>query len=153
MAYSELVFFIKEQLGMGRDAKTIRDYLIRRNIDSKSVDAAFDEVFGAKEEEPKGHGEKIVLAGIAVLVFVFIGVGFFYYNQITPVSPVSDNVPSLEPVNELQQKSICNFDDDEAKYQCYAEKFEKDEIFCYEIDDVSERDFCYIAKDMYAMSV
>lgn len=152
MAYSELVSFIKEQLGAGRDAKTIRDYLIRRDMDPKAVDAAFDEVFGVKQEENKGHGEKIVLAGIVILVLVFIGIGFSYYNQITPVLSTTEYEQPIEPVEELQEQSICDFDDDEAKYECYVSKFENNEIQCYEMDDYNEREFCYIAKDMYALS-
>lgn len=152
MAYSEIVSFIKEQLGAGRDAKTVRDYLIRRNMDSKAVDSAFDEVFGVKQEENKGYGEKIVLAGILVLVLVFVGIGFSFYNQIAPVPSTTEYESPIEPIDELQEQSICDFDDDEAKYECYVSKFENNEIQCYEIDDNNEREFCYISKDMYALS-
>ncbi|MBC8500675.1 MAG: hypothetical protein ISS25_00615 [Nanoarchaeota archaeon] len=171
MAYLELVSFIKEQLQQGKDARTIRDYLIRRNVDIRAIDAAFDEVFGAKPvHETNKSIEKFVIAGFILLVLVFIGVGVNLYYKLsftTDAGPIIEQpFPETTPETVLTEEEfkeetqeqiqyeikICDFQEPEAKYQCYLSKFEKDEIQCHEIEDVDEQEFCYIAQDLYVLN-
>ncbi|MBU0472108.1 MAG: hypothetical protein KKF65_05765 [Nanoarchaeota archaeon] len=175
MAYTELVLFIRNQLNAGRDARAIRDYLIRKNIDVKSVDAAFDEVFGVQKIDSKHESaEKFIMIAIILFAFAILGVGLTLYFKSVPdvVSPVVENPsPTTEDFSSSQlkfndtsaedsnvlvssdQDGICVFDDPEDKYQCYVTKFEKDEVQCWRIKDADERDFCYVAQDIYVLSV
>ena len=56
------------------------------------------------------------------------------------------------PVEIFDDDSVCPFEDTEDKYQCYLEKFESNEVRCHEIDDYDEREFCYVAQDLYVLS-
>ncbi|NQU97863.1 hypothetical protein HQ533_00185 [Candidatus Woesearchaeota archaeon] len=163
MAYTELVSFIREQLNAGRDVRTIRDYLIRRNIDQKAVDAAFDEVFGVKSVGSEhGSTEKLILTAVVVLVLAMAGIGAGLYFKLTPESPeipiVEQPVPPTKPSEpvvpeqKFDQKTVCDFEDPEEKYQCYVLKFDNSEVDCWKIEDDDERDFCYVAQDLYVLS-
>ncbi|MFH1589250.1 MAG: hypothetical protein ABIB43_01650 [archaeon] len=166
MARSELVDFIKRQLGFGKDPKTIRDYLIKQNINPRDIDGAFDKVFSVKETHDNGSADVLVKIGIIVMVLLFVSIGAILYFKLTSDAPGTDIVPGSETTVELNPKEeitpeslvqendgiVCNFNDPEEKYECYLLKFEKDEVKCYEIEDDDEQEFCYIAQDLYALN-
>ncbi|MFC2135775.1 hypothetical protein ACFLTH_14255 [Bacteroidota bacterium] len=164
MAYSEIVSFIREQMKEGRDVRTIREHLIRQNVDSKIVDSAFDEVFGVNEPYVNAsHGvHKFVISGLFMLILIFIGVGVGLYMQIpSPFTGTSNTenpnseitgTPMIVPEETLEEPKICDFRDTELKYECFISKFKRNEIQCHEIDDYDEREFCYVAQDLYVLN-
>ncbi|MAG38919.1 hypothetical protein CMO90_02415 [Candidatus Woesearchaeota archaeon] len=150
MPYSELVKFIKEQLFQGRDPRTIREYLLRREVDQGFVDAAFDKVFKTKtKKEPKTSIEKFTITGIFLMLFFLIVAAVTLYTQITPKTIVSEQIQEIT----FSETTICNYESSEAKYNCYSVYFESNDINCYDIKEENERDFCYRAQDFYALNV
>jgi hypothetical protein len=187
MAYDELVFFIRQEMGKGTDPIAIRNYLLQKNFNQEEVDKAFDEVFGNSNPKSSGSLKWVVIVGLVLLVaaLAFVVLKFVLNDVEDPVMPVEpqdsqqpivDDNPEdktvedglNESLNDTKEESfkensenifadskyenICPFEDPDKKYDCYIEKFESGTVECYKIPDVEEREFCYVAQDLYVLN-
>jgi len=99
MADNRLIDYVNSAVKAGQPAEQIRNVLLRRGWSEEDVDEALDSVMryskpeekpkkeGAKPEEGKGHGKKIYIVGLIVILAI-VGITGYYVLSILPTPPL-----------------------------------------------------------------
>ncbi len=161
----EIVSFIKEQLASGRDVRTIRDFLIKKGVNSIEVDSAFDIAFGGtgKTDVPTHNASihKFVVTGLVFLVLLLVIAGYSLYQNIAPGPDIHVDQPDIvKPIYNPPAEQVldepetgCENKEADEKYDCYLALIEEEDINCYKIENEVERDYCYRVHDYYILEL
>ncbi|MBW2982764.1 hypothetical protein KY327_00500 [Candidatus Woesearchaeota archaeon] len=154
MANRQLVQYIKEQLNHKMSPEQLRNVLLQQGWAGPDIEAAME---AARVETQKGDRRRhhtnhvgLAISGIVVLILL-AAILIVVFNQEgtstqhTPRQPLTPE--TTEP--SLSGWEVCSHEDDSmAKHNCYYDLNSQNVQFdCDKINDETERDYCYRAKE------